>query len=117
MTRSNLHITLSNGKKLICVADSSSAPEQGYIVERLIRPLLALDSPGEEIELLCEHCTMDERRCNAFYRYNINLQDKSVQLFEENFSYKTERFRRGADLTKRYTEYVERLKNSHGNDQ
>lgn len=35
MTRSNLHIKLSNGKSLICVADSSSAPEQGYIVERL----------------------------------------------------------------------------------
>ncbi len=35
MTRSNIHITLSNGKKLKCVADSSSAPEQGYIVEDL----------------------------------------------------------------------------------
>ncbi|WP_412468799.1 penicillin-binding protein [Pedobacter sp. KLB.chiD] len=110
MTRSNLHITLSNGKKLICVADSSSTPEQGYIVEHLIRPLLELGDPAHEIELLEEHCTMHDRRCNACYRYYIDLQNKTVKLFEEIFSYKTERFKRGADLTKRYNEYVERLK-------
>ena len=32
MTRSNLYITLSNGEAIICVADSSSAPEL-YIME------------------------------------------------------------------------------------
>ncbi len=112
MTRSNLHITLSTGKKLICVADSSSAPEQGYIVERLILPLLALNDPSAELELLNEHCTMDERRCNAYYRYYIDLRNKSVKFFEENFSYKTERFKRGADLTVRYTNYVQSLTNS-----
>ncbi|WP_426477524.1 hypothetical protein ACP3T3_20235 [Chryseobacterium sp. CBSDS_008] len=39
MTRSNLHITLSNGEEIICVADSSSAPEQGYFVEEILMPL------------------------------------------------------------------------------
>jgi hypothetical protein len=38
MTRSNLHITLSNGQQIICVADSTSAPEQGYIVEEVFTP-------------------------------------------------------------------------------
>lgn len=109
MTRSNLHITLSNGKKITCVADSSSAPEQGYIVERLISPLLALSDATAELELLQEHCTMAERRCNACYRYYIDLQRKSVQMFEENFNYVTERFRRGANLTARYNNYVKNL--------
>lgn len=40
MTRSNLHITLSNGEEIICVAESTSAPEQGYIVEEILTPLL-----------------------------------------------------------------------------
>jgi hypothetical protein len=36
MTRSNLYITLTNGETINCVADSSSAPEQSYIVESLL---------------------------------------------------------------------------------
>ena len=76
MTRSNLHIKLSNGKSLVCVADSSSAPEQGYIVERLFLPLLSLDNSEQELEMLKEHCTIDERRINADYRYLIDLAIK-----------------------------------------
>ena len=79
MTRSNLHIKLSNGKSLVCVADSSSAPEQGYIVERLFLPLLSLDNSEQELEMLKEHCTMDERRANADYRYTIDLTTKEVK--------------------------------------
>ena len=52
MTRSNLHIKLSNGKSIICVADSSSAPEQGYIVERLFLPLLSLDTASRNSKCL-----------------------------------------------------------------
>ncbi|WP_100075166.1 penicillin-binding protein [Chryseobacterium camelliae] len=109
MTRSNLHITLSNGKQVICVADSSSAPEQGYIVEQLLIPLLSLNNSHSEIELLKKHCTMDERRANADYRYYINLVDKEVTMFEEHFNYTTEKFRKGKEITQRYTSYVENL--------
>ncbi|MCQ9634130.1 penicillin-binding protein [Chryseobacterium sp. WG23] len=109
MTRSNLHITLSNGEEIICVADSSSAPEQGYIVEEILSPLLALSNSKRELSLIKKHCTMDERRANASYRYYINLVTKTVTMFEENFNYRTERFRKGKDLTERYTSYVETL--------
>lgn len=112
MTRSNLHITLSNGKQIICVADSSSAPEQGYIVEKLFLPLLKLDNPTQEIKLLQKHCTMDERRANATYRYYINLLTKEITLFEEHFNYKTERFKKGKDITERYSAYRENLSNT-----
>ena len=53
MTRSNLHIKLSNGKSIICVADSSSAPEQGYIVEQILLPLLSFDD-SEILQILLE---------------------------------------------------------------
>lgn len=76
MTRSNLHIKLSNGKSLICVADSSSAPEQGYIVERLFLPLLSLDNSEQEFAMLKEYCSMNDRRINADYRYTIDLVTK-----------------------------------------
>ncbi|WP_083535126.1 penicillin-binding protein [Chryseobacterium kwangjuense] len=109
MTRSNLHITLSNGEEIICIADSSSAPEQGYIVEEILLPLLALSNSTRELSLIKKHCTMDERRANASYRYYINLITKTVTMFEENFNYRTERFRKGKDLTERYTRYVETL--------
>lgn len=111
MTRSNLHITLSSGKQIICVADSSSAPEQGYIVEELFTPLLNLNNGMEEIELLKKHCTMDERRANADYRYYINLITKEVTMFEEHFSYTSEKFRKGKEITERYTGYLENLNN------
>lgn len=52
MTRSNLHIKLSNGKSLICVADSSSAPEQGYIVERLFLPCYRLITASRNSQCL-----------------------------------------------------------------
>lgn len=111
MTRSNLHIILSNGQQIICVADSSSAPEQGYIVEELFTPLLNFNSSHKEMELLKKHCTMDERRANADYRYYINLMTKEVTMFEEHFNYTSENFRKGKDITYRYTSYVETLNN------
>lgn len=111
MTRSNLHITLTGGKQIICVADSSSAPEQGYIVEQVLIPLLNLDDRDQEIKFLQKHCTMDERRTNATYRYAINLMTKEVKMFEEHFNYTAEKFRKGKNITERYSSYVENLKN------
>ncbi|RXM63093.1 penicillin-binding protein [Chryseobacterium sp. CH1] len=113
MTRSNLHITLSNGEEIICVADSSSAPEQGYIVEEILTPLLALSNSKRELSLIKKYCTMDERRANASYRYCINLKTKTVTLFEENYNYRTDRFKKGKDLTHRYTSYIETLNNGN----
>lgn len=109
MTRSNLHIKLTNGKHLICVADGSSAPEQGYIAEQLILPLLSYNDAEKEIALLNEHCTMNDRRSNASYRYFINLQSKAVHFFEENYDDKKGTFYTGKDLTDRYRDYVESL--------
>lgn len=106
MTRSNLHIKLSNGKSIVCVADSTSGPEQGYIVEDLLLPLLSLNDSNKEQALLAEHCSMKERRVNATYRYVINLITKEVRLFEENYDYSTDTFRKGAEITERYTDYL-----------
>lgn len=106
MTRSNLHIKLSNGKTLICVADSSSAPEQGYIIEHLLIPLPSLNNSEQEILLLSEHCTMDERQINADYRYTIDLTTKEVKFFEEHYSYTKDTFSKGKDVTERYDEYL-----------
>jgi hypothetical protein len=72
MTRSNLYITLSNGKQLKCVADSSSAPEQEYIVENLLLPLLAFDDAEKELAMLNELCTMYELRANAVYYGDVD---------------------------------------------
>ena len=110
MTRSNLHIKLSNGKSIICVADSSSAPEQGYIVEQILLPLLSFNDSEQEVALLSEHCTMDERRTNATYRYTINLITKEVKFFEEHFSYTKLNFRKGKDITERYDIYLKSIK-------
>lgn len=109
MTRSNLHIKLSNGKFIICVADSSSAPEQGYIVETLFLPLLSLNNSEQELLLLSEYCTMDERRCNAMYRYIIDLTTKEVRFFEEHYSYTKDTFRKGKDITQRYSDYLKTI--------
>ncbi|KKO89189.1 penicillin-binding protein [Sphingobacterium sp. Ag1] len=111
MTRSNLHITLSDGKRMICVADSTSAPEQGYIVEEVFTPLLNFNNTDQELAFLKIHCTMDERRVNADYRYYINLITKEVMMFEEHFNYSAEKFRKGKNITERYTNYVEKLNN------
>lgn len=110
MTRANIHITLSDGSLIKCVADSSSAPEQGYIVEDLILPLLALDDSVRELKLLKEHCTMGEQRINASYRYVISLKIKRVSLFEEHYYYKTETFIKGPDITHRYDNYLVMLR-------
>jgi len=110
MTRSNIHIKLSNGNIIDCVADSSSAPEQAYIVETLIQPLLALNDAAKELAMLEEHCTMNEQRINATYRYIINLQTKAVHFFEENYDYQNDKFYTGADLTHRYFAYLETLR-------
>jgi hypothetical protein len=105
MTRSNLYITLSNGKKLQCVADSSSAPEHGYIVEELFIPLLTLNDAEKELALLKEHCCMDELRANATYRYTIDLNRKIVCFYDEHYDYQKDTFKKGKNLTRRYTDY------------
>ena len=106
MTRSNLHIILTNGTKIRCVADSSSAPEQGYIVEELILPLLKLTDALAELTLIREHCTMNEQRSNADYRYEINLITKRVSFFEERYDSGRDTFDRGEDITDRYEAYL-----------
>jgi hypothetical protein len=111
MTRSNLYITLTNGETINCVADSSSAPEQGYIVASLLLPLLSLNDANAELALLGEHCTMNELRTNASYRYEINLQTNGVAFFTERYFYKTGIFRRGENLTRRYTDYLLTIQN------
>lgn len=109
MTRSNLHITLSNGKKFICVLDGSSAPEQGYIVEDILLPLLSFDNGDREMSLIKKHCTMGERRANACYRYTVDLKTKNIRMFEEHYSYQKDVFRKGKEITERYTSYVQKL--------
>ncbi|OPC69937.1 penicillin-binding protein [Elizabethkingia miricola] len=111
MTRSNLYITLSNGQQIVCVADSTSAPEQGYIVEEVFTPLLNFNNSIKEMDFLKKHCTMDEKRANAMYRYYIDLKTKVVTMYEEHFNYTTEKFRKGKDITYRYTNYVANLNN------
>ncbi len=111
MTRSNLYITLTNGEAIICVSDSSSAPEQGYLVEELLLPLLSLNDADKELALLGAHCAMNELRTNATYRYEINLQTKTVGFFDEIYFYKTGIFRKGENLTRRYTAYLSSIKN------
>jgi hypothetical protein len=106
MTRSNLFITLSDGKILNCVAESSSAPEQGYFVENFLLPLLSQINVECERKLVEEHCTMNELRVNATYRYYINLVDRKVKFYEENYNYKTDKFYLGKDLTDRFITYL-----------
>jgi hypothetical protein len=106
MTRSNLYITLSNGNNIIAVADSSSAPEQGYIVEQFLLPLLSLSDTQKELEFLEENATMNELRVNATYCYTINLIKKAVRFYEENYQAKTDTFSKGKDLTQRYVDYL-----------
>ncbi|MDR2270475.1 MAG: penicillin-binding protein [Sphingobacterium sp.] len=110
MTRSNLHITLSDSTRIKCVLDGSSAPEQEYIVEVILLPLLALNNPKWELSLIRKHCEMDEQRTNASYRYTINLVTKEVRMFEEHYNYSTDIFRRGKEITGRYTTYLKSLK-------
>lgn len=106
MTRSNLYITLSNGNRIIAVADSSSAPEQGYIVEQLLLPLLHLSDTQKELDFLEANATMNELRVNATYCYTIDLIKKKVRFYEENHHAQTDTFTKGKDLTKRYVDYL-----------
>jgi len=105
MTRSNIHIHLSNGYYLECVAESSTAPEQGYFVENFLQPLLALRDPQQEVEFLIDHCTMNEQRINATYRYVIDLRSHKVQFYEERYDYGKDAFIRGTNMTNRLTAY------------
>jgi hypothetical protein len=116
MTRSNLHITLSNGNLIKCVADSSSAPEQGYIVERLILPLLSLNDAEKELVIIKEHCTMDEQRSNATYRYEIDLPAQLITLYEENYLIAKDTFKKGLDLTGRYISYLKKIETDLAKD-
>jgi len=109
MTRSNMHITLTDGERIQCVADSSSAPEQGYFVEDVILPLLALHDPDEELELIRLHCTMDEQRSNATYRWEIDLSARCIRFYEENYHPKKDTFKKGLDLTGRYLSYLKKI--------
>jgi hypothetical protein len=106
MTRSNLYVTLSDGDQLVCVCDSSSAPEQGFIVETLILPLLGMNDPEKEKALLTQYCAMNEQRVNATYRYALNLPKKRVRFFEETYQSRTDTFRCGTELTDRYLGYL-----------
>jgi hypothetical protein len=106
MTRANLYVTLSDGTQVQCVCDSTSAPEQGFIVEKLILPLLYLKDTSKEIALLNENCTMEELRSNAEYRYMINVRTPEVAFYEERYFHKTGNFRKGANLTERYRAYL-----------
>ena len=105
MTRSNIHIHLSNGQFIQCVADSSSAPEQGYFAQEVLQPLFTLQDAAKEQQLLAAHCTMDEQRANATYRYVIDLRTGQIQLHEENYDYNKDRFFTGHDLTSRLNAY------------
>ncbi|WPU99065.1 hypothetical protein SNE26_23925 [Mucilaginibacter sp. cycad4] len=109
MTRSNLHITLSDGNLLQGVAESSSAPEQGYFVEQVILPLLSFKHPEKELALLAEHCTLHEQRINATYRYEIDLQAERITFYEEHYSCSKDAFKKGIDLTGRYISYLKKL--------
>ena len=110
MTRSNLHITLTNGEFLKCVADSSSAPEQGYFLEQVILPLLSLHDAEAELALIREHCTMAEQRIGAAYRWEIDLDARTIRFYEENYNSAKDTFRKGLDLTGRYLSYLKKIK-------
>lgn len=109
MTRSNLHITLSNGRQLQGVADSGSNPEQGYFVEQVILPLLNLGNHKKELALLADHCTLHEQRTNAEYRYIIDLKAKRIAFYEETYIESKDAFKKGIDLTGRYISYLKKL--------
>jgi hypothetical protein len=112
MTRSNLYITLSDGSSFICVADSSSAPEQGYFVESILIPLLHLKDTVKEIALLTEHCTVGEQRVGACYRYHINLQTAEFSFHEEVYNFQFDTFKKGRNLTGRVIAYLDKIQNA-----
>jgi hypothetical protein len=99
------------------VADSSSAPEQGFIVQQLIQPLLQLNDAKKELQLIQAHSdAINELRTNADYHYEIDLRHKTVRFFEENYNDKTGKFRKGKDLTEeRYIPYLKSIQNNDEN--
>lgn len=90
-----------------CVADSSSAPEQGWIVETLLLQLMEMNDETAELTLLQHFCAMHELRVNANYRYVLNLQTKTVHFFEETYDYATDKFLLGDNLTDRLLDYID----------
>ncbi|MDB5143432.1 MAG: penicillin-binding protein [Mucilaginibacter sp.] len=112
MTRSNLYIILSDGRSFDCVAESSSAPEQGYFVETLLIPLLNLKNTEKEINLLTEHCTLGELRTNASYRYHLNLQKGEFSFHEEVYNFQFDTFKKGRNLTGRVIAYLDKIQNA-----
>jgi hypothetical protein len=112
MTRSNLYITLTDGSSFICVADSSSAPEQGYFVESVLIPLLNLKDKEKEIALLTEHCTLGEQRVGASYRYQINLQKGEFSFHEEVYNFQFDSFKKGRNLTGRVIAYLDKIQSA-----
>lgn len=112
MTCSNLYIILSDGRHFDCVAESSSAPEQGYFVETLLIPLLHFRNAEKEIALLTEHCTIGEFRTNASYRYDINLQTSEFSFQEEVYNFQFDTFKKGRNLTGRIIAYLDKIQNA-----
>lgn len=112
MTRSNLYIILTDGRHINCVAESSSAPEQGYFIESVFIPLLHFKDAEKEIALLTEHCTMDELRTNASYRYHFDLQKSQFSFHEEVYNLQFDTFKAGRNLTGRITAYLDKIGNA-----
>ncbi|MBL4675893.1 MAG: penicillin-binding protein [Mucilaginibacter sp.] len=106
MTCANLHIKLSDNVLVQCVWESSSAPEQGSIVEKLLFPLLDMNDSQRELGLLMDCCAMFELRANAEYRYIINLRTKTVHLFEEIYDCVIDKYYTGKNLTNRLLDYM-----------
>src|SRR3569623_1051735 len=109
MTRSNLYITLSDGSSFICVADSSSAPEQGYFVENILIPFLQLKDRDKEVALLTEHCTIGEQRINTSYRYEIDLTKSEFSFYEEVYNFQFDNFKKGRNLSGRVIAYLDKI--------
>ncbi|WP_207515980.1 penicillin-binding protein [Longitalea luteola] len=111
MTRSNVYIKLTGGRKLLFVLGSTSSPGQRFIVEKFLTPLLALNDPSKElewIETFADH--VNELHTDASYRYVIDLEKKTVRFYEEHYNHKTGTFWKGKDLTEeRYLPYVRSL--------
>lgn len=112
MTRLNSYITPTIGDTVICASDSSSAAGQGYRVESLLLPRLSLSEADGERARFNGHCSMNELRCTATSRYQINLQNKTIAFFDQIYSCTTAAFRKGKDLTQRYTAYLLLIKNN-----
>jgi hypothetical protein len=99
MIRSNVHITLTGGRKLVFVLASSS-PSRGFIVEKFIKLLLAWNDPAKELEWIETFADrMNELQTAARYRYVIDLEKQTVRCYEEHYNHKNGTFWKGKDLT------------------